>query len=142
MYPYEWGGDLAPVERRGYRGQNCLHDVHIVGNAELIWNGEQERVGLRNCFVFPKLLDENVRLSSIAAAEDCPRLFVKETDLVLFVRASSEVGTIAIIEQREDTPANRNARSSRVTSILPGGAKGANLGGLLDVERLPGLVEF
>ena len=29
-----------------------------------------------------------------------------------------------------------------MASLLPGCAKGANLGGLLDVERLTGLIEF
>jgi len=47
-----------------------------------------------------------------------------------------------VIKQRKNTPAYGNARSTRVTSILPGSAKGLNLCGLLDVERLTGLVEF
>ena len=49
---------------------------------------------------------------------------------------------ITVVEQRKNTAANGNARSARVTGFLPGGPKGPNLGGLLDVERLAGPVEF
>jgi len=35
----ECGENLAPTERWGDRTQNCLHDVRIVGNTELIWDG-------------------------------------------------------------------------------------------------------
>ena len=31
--------NLVPTERWGDRTQNCLHDVRIVGNTELIWDG-------------------------------------------------------------------------------------------------------
>src|ERR1039458_10046808 len=30
---------LAPTEGRSDRSQNRLHDMHIVGNAQLIWDG-------------------------------------------------------------------------------------------------------
>ena len=66
-------------------GQNCLHDVRIVGDAELIWDGQQQRVGLRDRLVFPKLFDQDIRLSSVAAAEDRPRGFVEKPDGVLFM---------------------------------------------------------
>ena len=35
----ECGENLVPTERWGDRTQNCLHDVRIVGNTELIWDG-------------------------------------------------------------------------------------------------------
>jgi hypothetical protein len=35
----ECGDDLVPTEGWGDRSQNCLHDVRIVGNTELIWDG-------------------------------------------------------------------------------------------------------
>jgi hypothetical protein len=35
----ECGENLVPTERWGDRSQNCLHDVRIVGNTELIWDG-------------------------------------------------------------------------------------------------------
>jgi hypothetical protein len=91
---------------------------------------------------FPKLLDENVWLCGVAAAENRPSAFVEETNCVLFLRASSEIRAIAVIEQRENAAANGNARSARVPSLLPGCSKGANLRGLLDVKRLTALVEL
>jgi hypothetical protein len=92
--------------------------------------------------VFPKLLYQDIRLSSVAAAEDRPCGFVKEADLVLFLTSSSEIGTITVVDQREDTSADGNAGNASVASLLPSCAKGSNLGGLLDVEWLTGLVEF
>ena len=93
-----------PTERWDDRTQNCLHDVRIVGNTELIWDGWQQRVGLRDRLVFPKLLDENLRFSSVAAAKDRPCIFVKEPDFVLlFTRALSEIASITVIEQRKNT---------------------------------------
>src|ERR1700678_781906 len=89
-----------------------------------------------------KLLDEDFRLSSVATSKDRPCVFVKEADLVRFLTLSSEIGTITVVNQREDTAADGNARSANVSSLLPGGAKGANLAGLLDVERLTALVEL
>src|SRR5580704_6700397 len=35
----ECGENLVPTEGWGDRSQNCLHDVRIVGNTELIWDG-------------------------------------------------------------------------------------------------------
>ena len=35
----ECGKNLVPTERWDNRSQNCLHDVRIVGNTELIWDG-------------------------------------------------------------------------------------------------------
>ena len=37
----ECGDDLAPTEGWSDRRQNCLLDMCIVGNTELIWNGQQ-----------------------------------------------------------------------------------------------------
>ena len=68
----------------------------------MVWNGEQERVGLGDRLVLSKLLDENVRFSSVTAAEDRPCVFVKEPDFIaVLLRASSEIATITVIEQRK-----------------------------------------
>ncbi len=32
-------GALAPTESRGYSSQNCLQDMHIVGNVQLVGDG-------------------------------------------------------------------------------------------------------
>ena len=34
-------GDLAPTEGRRDNSQDCLHDMSIVGNAQLVWDCEQ-----------------------------------------------------------------------------------------------------
>jgi hypothetical protein len=52
------------------------------------------------------------------------------------------MAAISVIEQRKNTTENRNARNMRVAGFLPGCAEGANLGGLLDGERLAGLIQF
>ena len=85
---------------------------------------------------------KNIRFRCVATAENRPCVFVKKADLVLFLNSSSEIGTITIVDQGKDTAADGNARSADVASLLPGCTKGANLRGLLDVERLTGLVEF
>jgi len=87
-------------------------------------------------------LREDIRLGSVAPTEDRPGIFVKEADLILLLASSSEVSTVTFVDQREDTAADRNARSASVASLLPSRLKGTNLGGLLDVEWLTGLVEF
>jgi len=134
--------DLAPIKRGGDKSQNCLHDMHIVGDAQLVWDGEQERVRLGDRLVFPELLDEDLWLSCVATTEDRPCVLVKEADCVLLLRAPSEVSTITVIHQREDTAADGNARSASVAGFLPCCAKGANLCSLLDVKRLTGFIEF
>ena len=59
--------------------------MRVVGDAELIGHGQQQRVGLGDGFVLPELLDKGVRLGRVAAAEDRPRPLVDESDLVLFL---------------------------------------------------------
>ncbi len=53
-------------------GQNRFDHVCVVGNAQLIGDGQQQRVGLSDSFVLPELLDQDMRLGSITAAEDGP----------------------------------------------------------------------
>src|ERR1700722_9759440 len=55
-----------------------------------------------------------MRLGSVATAEDRPCVFVQETDLVLILTSSSKIGTITVVDQRENTAADRNARSARI----------------------------
>jgi len=135
-------GDLAPMQSWGDSRQNCLHDMRIVGNTQLVWDGQQERVGFRDRLVFSKLFDQDIRLGCIATAEDRSCGFVKEAYFVLFLTAASEIATITVVDQCENTAANGDARSASMASLLPGGAEGANLRRLLDVERLAALVEF
>jgi hypothetical protein len=51
----------APAERWSDGRQNGFHDVRVVVNAELVRDGEQERIGFGDRFVFPELGDQNIR---------------------------------------------------------------------------------
>src|SRR5580692_6855267 len=88
--------DSAPAESRGDGGQYRLHDMGIVGNAQLIRDGEQEGVRLGDCLVFLKLFDQDLRFSGVGTAEDRSRGFVKEADLVLLLAPTPEIGAIKI----------------------------------------------
>ena len=59
--------------------------MRIVGDTQLIRDRQQQSVGLGDGLVLPELLDEDVRLSGIAPAEDCSRLLVDKADFVLFL---------------------------------------------------------
>ena len=93
----------------------------VVGDAELVGDGEQQRVGFRDRLVLPELFDQDVRLGGIAAAEDGAGLLVDEADLVGFLAPSAEIGAVAIIDEREDAAADGDARFARVTGLFPGG---------------------
>jgi hypothetical protein len=77
-------------------GQNRCDHTRIVGNAQLVGNGQQQRVGLGDSFVFPELLDEYMRLGRIAAAENRPGPRIDESDLVLIFTPASEIAAITI----------------------------------------------
>ena len=87
-------------------GQNRFDHMRVVGNAQLIGDGQQQRVGLGDSFVFPELLDEVMRLGSIAAAEDRPRPLVDESDLVIIFAPAPKIGAVTIVHQREDAAAD------------------------------------
>ena len=67
--------------------QNGFDDMRVVGNAQLVGDGQQQRVGLGNGFIRLELLDQRVRLGRVAASEDRPRSLVDEADLVLARRS-------------------------------------------------------
>ena len=69
--------------------ENRFDHMRVVGNAQLVGDGQQQRVGLGDSFVF-----------GIAAAEDRPIPLVDESDLVII--PALEIGAIAVIHQRED----------------------------------------
>src|SRR5262249_6838475 len=89
-----------------------------------------------------KLLDQDMRLRRIAAAEDRLIGAINKADLILVLPCSSEIKMIALIHQRKDATADRNARSAGVAGLFPCLAKGADLLGLLDVKGLAGFIEL
>src|SRR5579863_73734 len=116
--------------------------MNVVLNAKLVGDGEQDRVGLCDRLVVSKLLNQHPRFGGIGPAEDRARGSVDVAGLVPVLPLSSEIGKITVVDQCEDAAANRNTRSTSVTSFLPGRAKGTNLGRLLDMERLAGFVKL
>src|SRR5579862_638364 len=128
-----------PAQRRCDVLQYRLDHMRVVVDAELIGHREQQRIGFRDRLVLLELFDQVRRFGSIAAAEDRPRLGIDEADVVVTLVAA-EIGAVAIIDQRKDAAADRNAWVARVAGFLPGLAIGADLPGLLDVEGFAGLV--
>jgi hypothetical protein len=61
----------------------------VVGNAQLVWDRDQQSVRFRDRLVFPQLFYQHTGFSSIASAEDRPCGFVKEADRVLFLNRTS-----------------------------------------------------
>ncbi len=95
-------------------GQDSFDDMSVVVDAELVGDGEQQRVGFGDCLVLGELLDQGIGFGGIAATEDRPGLLVDEADLVLTVVAVAEIGAVAIVDEREDAAADRDARLARV----------------------------
>src|SRR4051812_12281444 len=112
----------------------------VVGDAQLVGDGQEQGVRFGNGFIRPELLDQRIRLGCVAAAEDRPGPLVDESDLVLPVTLVSEIGAVAVVDQREDAAADRDPRLARMAGFLPGSTERPDLSGLLDVESLSGLV--
>src|ERR1700722_3417088 len=110
--------------------------MSVVGNAQLIGDGQQQRVGLGDGFVAPELLDEYIRLGRVAAAEDRPRQLADESGLVLRLTLVSKISAVAIVDQGEDAAADGDSWLASMARLLPGGTVGPDLGGLLHIEGL------
>jgi hypothetical protein len=80
-------------------GQNRFDHMRVVGNAQLIGDGQQQRVGLGDSFVFPELLDQDMRLGSVTAAEDRPGPLVDESDLVIIFAPAPKISAVTIVDQ-------------------------------------------
>jgi hypothetical protein len=114
----------------------------VVVDTELIGDGQQERVGFCDGFVFRELPDKDVRLGGVAAAEDGLGVVAEEADLVLVLTAAPEIGAVALVDQREDAAADRHPRRARVSGRLPSRAEDPDLLRLLDVKRASALVDL
>src|SRR5258706_5415321 len=77
-----------------------------------------------------------MRLGGIAAAEDRPSPLVDESDLVINFAPAPKIGAVRIVHQCEDAAADRDPRLASMACLLPGGAVGPDLGGLLHMEGL------
>jgi len=114
----------APAQSRRHVGQDGLDDVGVVIDAELVGHGQEQRVGLGDGLVLGQLLDEDVGLGGVAAAENGPPLRLDVAEVVR-VLGTAEVGAVAVVDEGEDAAADRNARASLMTGGGPRGAIGA-----------------
>ena len=71
----------APAQAGGDMLEDRLDDVGVVVDTELIGDGQEQRVSLGDGFVFRELLDEDVRLSGVAAAKNGSGVVAEEADL-------------------------------------------------------------
>src|ERR1700733_1350745 len=132
----------APAETRGYVFENRLDDVGVVIHAELIGDGQQQRIRLGDGFVLLELFDQRIRLGRIAAAKNGAFVAAEIADGIALLVAASEIGAVAVVHEREDAAAHRDPRRARVTCRFPRLAEFPDLLRLLDVERPSALVDF
>src|SRR5262245_40573064 len=112
----------------------------VVLDPELIGDGQEEGIGFGNRLVRSQLLDQRIRLGSVAAPKNGPRPFVDEADLIFTFAAASEIRAIAVVHECDDAAADRDPRLSCMAGLFPGRTVGPDLSGLLDVEGFSGLV--
>ena len=99
----------APTQGRGDVGQDRLDDMRIVVDTELVGDGEQQRVSLGDGLVALQLLDKDVRLGGIGAAEH-GELFRLDVTEMIFALVAAEIRPVAIVHQREDAAADGDPR--------------------------------
>ena len=78
--------------------------MRVVGHAQLVGDSQQQRIGLGDRLVLLELFDQGIRLGGVAAAEDCARVRVNKSDLVVTVTCAPEISAIAIVGQCNDAP--------------------------------------
>src|SRR5690606_33565836 len=135
-------GWSAPAEFRGDIFEDRLDDMGVIVHAELVRHGQKQGVGFGNRLVAGKLPDEFIRLGGVGPAEDgtCPGVDI--ADRILLLAAAAEIGPVAIVDERENAAADRDAWRMAVAGRLPGFAISADLRGLLDMEGLARFVVF
>jgi hypothetical protein len=115
-------------------GENRFDNMCIVGDTQLVRDGQQQRVGLGDGLILLELLDEDVGRGGVAPTKDGWGRIADEANLVGILTAAAREGAIALVHHRQDVAADRDARFACVAGRFPGGAEGSDLGGLLDVE--------
>ena len=94
--------------------------MSVVVDAKLIGHGQKHGIGLANSFVFRELVNKNVRLGGVAAAENSSCIVAEESsDRVGAFFAIPEIGPIAIVHECKDAATDRDARLSRMTCRPP-----------------------
>src|SRR6187401_2783010 len=75
-------GMSAPPQRWCDVGQETLQDVGVVVDAQLVRDGQQQRVRCGYCGVGPEQVHHGVRLGGVGAAKDGARRLVEVADRV------------------------------------------------------------
>src|SRR5271169_2772760 len=132
----------APAETRGDIFEDRLDDVDVVVDTKLIRDSQEQRVSLSDRFVSGELFNEDIGLGGVAAAKNGPRVVAKQADRIVVLTFSSEITTIAVVDERKNAAAHRHTRLARMTGRLPCISKYADLLGLLDMKRTFALDNF
>jgi hypothetical protein len=82
--------------------EDALDHVRVVVDPQRVGHCQQQRVGGCDRLVCGQLLDEDVGLGGVRAAEDRSRVRVDVADLIAIVRVPAEVGTVPVVDERED----------------------------------------
>src|ERR1700722_12678385 len=62
----QWLVASPPPHRGSNLGQDRFDHMGVVGNAELVGDGQEQRIGFRNGLVLFELFDQHVRLGGVA----------------------------------------------------------------------------
>src|SRR6185503_14287554 len=132
----------APAEFRSDVLEDAFDHVGVVVHTQLVRDREEQRIGYLDSLVAREFFDQHVGFRGVRAAEDGPRVCVDVADLVLVAGVTTEVRPVAVVNEREDAAADRHARLTLVSGVLPRLTIGFNLFALLYVQRLAGLIIF
>src|SRR5882724_7009115 len=113
------GAQSAPAEFRSDVLEEAFEHVGVVVHTQLVRDGEEQRIGRLDSLVVREFFDQHVGFRGVRAAEDGPRVRVDVPDLVLVAGVATEVRPVAVVDEREDTAADRYAWLTPMSSVLP-----------------------
>src|SRR5579871_3358808 len=128
-----------PADRRADMGGERLEQARVVLDAELVGDGQEQRVGGGNRRVARELLRDRVGLAGVAAPEAGADA-VEVADLVLAAALAAEIGAVAVGDDRQHAAADRDARLTLPAGLRPGRAVALDLLRLKFAERHAGVL--
>src|ERR1700753_2672294 len=108
----------------------------VVGHTQLVGDGQEQGVGLRDSLVRLELLDKYIRLGGVAASEDGAGGLIDGAGLVFLPTSTSEISAIPVVHEGEDASADRDTWLARVAGFFPRRAVGSDLGGFVPMGWL------
>src|SRR5436190_20833902 len=91
----------APSELRGDVFEDAPDGVNVIVHAQLVRDGQEQRVGSGDGLIGRELFDQDMGLSGVRAAEDGACVRVDVADLVMVTSVASEVGLVPVVDERE-----------------------------------------